>query len=81
MLASTVSRLKATSKPAAFAAYVFTIVIGIVCITSFLAMLYLNIKHPDRDTSTLLNVFLTTIGYIVGILTGIFGLDKPDSNE
>jgi hypothetical protein len=55
-------------------ALAFSLVIALVCVASFVALAVAKIRQPDADVSVFLNVFLTTLGYVGGALTGLLGL-------
>lgn len=41
-------------------------------------MVYFRVKEPQADISLWVNVFLTCLGYIVEILTGLLGIPTPN---
>ena len=52
----------------------FSLVIALICLISFGALVVVKVLHPDADVGVFLNVFLTTLGYVGGALTGLLGL-------
>ena len=55
----------------------FSALVGIAFLGSLGAMAYFRHRDSNADISTWVNVFLTCLGYIVGILTGLLGLPIP----
>ena len=49
----------------------FTALVAIAFLVSLIAMIF------HKNTSLWLNIFLTCLGYIVGILTGLLGVPLP----
>ena len=49
----------------------FSTLVGIAFLVSLGSMVYFRIKPPQDDIGLWVNVFLTCLGYIVGILTGL----------
>lgn len=56
---------------------VFSILVAVAFLVSLGAMLYFRFKDPKADIALWLNMFFTTLGYVVGILTGLLGIPKP----
>jgi hypothetical protein len=54
----------------------FAVVVGLVCPVSFGALVLIKVMNPEADVGVFLNIFLTSLGYIVGILTGLLGLKE-----
>jgi hypothetical protein len=52
----------------------FALIVGLVCVLSFGGLFYLKLARPAEDVGLFLNIFLSSLGYIVGILTGILGI-------
>jgi len=52
----------------------FSLVIALICVASFVALAFVKVRHPEADVGVFLNVFLTTLGYVGGALTGLLGL-------
>ena len=44
------------------------------CMGSLAVLIYVKVKSPQANSGAVENVFLTTMGYMVGILTGLLGL-------
>jgi hypothetical protein len=61
-------------RPRTVIALVFAVIIALVCVASFVALVVLRFRNPEADVELFLNIFLTSLGYIVGILTGLLGL-------
>lgn len=55
----------------------FSILVGLAFLVSLGMLVYLKVKTPGADISLFVNVFLTCLGYIVGILTGLLGIPQP----
>jgi xanthosine utilization system XapX-like protein len=55
----------------------FSILVGIAFLASLGSMIYFKVTDPTADIALWVNVFLTCLGYIVGILTGLLGLPAP----
>jgi uncharacterized membrane protein YqaE (UPF0057 family) len=60
-----------------YVALVFSGIVALAFLFSLFAMFYLRLKTPGSDISTWLNICLTCLGYIVGILAGLFGIAPP----
>jgi hypothetical protein len=73
-LNSLVTSLGIPVKPRTTIAVGFALIIGIVCLVSFAGLVYLKLARPTDDVGLFLNIFLSSLGYIVGILTGILGI-------
>ncbi len=61
-------------KPRTIIAVGFASIVGLVCLLSFGGLFYLKLVRPTEDAGLFLNIFLSSLGYIVGILTGILGI-------
>jgi uncharacterized membrane protein YfcA len=59
----------------------FSGLVGIALLVSLGSMVYFKVKAPDADIGIWLNVFLTCLGYVVGILTGLLGIPAVTSNQ
>ncbi len=55
----------------------FSSLVGIAFLVSLGCMVYFRAKEPNADISLWVNVFLTCLGYTVGILTGLLGIPTP----
>lgn len=55
----------------------FSAIVALAFLFSLFAMFFLRLKNPTADISVWLNIALTCLGYIVGILAGLFGLPAP----
>ncbi len=55
----------------------FSALVGIAFLVSLIAMIIFKLRNGDADISIWLNVFLTCLGYVVGILSGLLGLPVP----
>ncbi len=60
-----------------YVALIFSAIVAVAFLFSLFAMFYLRLKNPQADVSTWLNICLTCLGYIVGILAGLFGIAPP----
>lgn len=56
----------------------FSALVGLAFVVSLGSMVYFKVKMPEADIGLWLNVFLTCLGYIVGILTGLLGIPAPN---
>lgn len=61
-------------RPKTLIAIGFALIVGLVCLLSFGGLFYLKLARPTEDAGLFLNTFLSSLGYIVGILTGILGI-------
>ena len=52
----------------------FSLVIALICVASFVALVVVKVRNADADVGVFQNVFLTTLGYVGGVLTGLLGL-------
>ncbi len=59
----------------------FSGLVGVAMLVSLGSMVYFKIKAPDADIGIWLNVFLTCLGYVVGILTGLLGIPVSAANQ
>jgi uncharacterized membrane protein YfcA len=59
----------------------FSILVGVALLVSLGCMVYFKVRTPDADIGVWLNVFLTCLGYVVGILTGLLGVPSPTPNH
>ncbi len=59
----------------------FSGLVGIALLVSLSCMVYFKVKTSDADIGIWLNVFLTCLGYVVGILTGLLGIPAVASNQ
>jgi hypothetical protein len=55
----------------------FSCLVAIAFLASLVAMIYFRIKDKTADIGMWLNVFLTCLGYVIGILTGLLGIPIP----
>jgi len=55
----------------------FSSLVGMAFLVSLGSMVYFRLKDPKADISLWVNVFLTCLGYVVGILTGLLGIPAP----
>lgn len=74
MLATALTMLSIPVRPRTIIALGFALIIALVCVVSFGALVVVKILHPEAEVDIFLNIFLTSLGYIVGILTGLLGL-------
>lgn len=72
-----VATLPLMEKIRAYIVILFSMLVGIAFVTSLGSMVYFRLVAPDSDIGLWLNVFLTCLGYIVGILTGLLGIPAP----
>jgi hypothetical protein len=70
----TLSELGIPVRPRTIIAVGFALIVGLVCLLSFGGLFYLKLARPAEDAGLFLNIFLSSLGYIVGILTGILGI-------
>jgi uncharacterized membrane protein YfcA len=56
---------------------VFSCLVGIAFLVSLLAMVWFRLRDKAADIGPWLNLFLTCLGYIIGILTGLLGIPVP----
>jgi hypothetical protein len=59
----------------------FSGLVGVALLVSLGCMVYFKVKAPDADIGIWVNVFLTCLGYVVGILTGLLGIPAVASNQ
>ena len=71
---SPVSTLPLIETIKAYIVAAFSTLVGIAFLASLGSMIYLKVKEPTPDIGLWVNVFLTCLGYIVGILTGLLGV-------
>jgi hypothetical protein len=74
ILTSLVTSLGLPVKTKTLIALGFSLVIALICVASFVALAVVKVSHPEADVGVFLNVFLTTLGYVGGALTGLLGL-------
>ena len=55
----------------------FSILVGVAFLTSLGSMIYFRVADSKADIGLWVNIFLTCLGYIVGILTGLLGIPGP----
>ena len=73
-LSNIVASIGIPVKPRTVIAIGFAMIVGLVCVLSFGGLFYLKLARPAEDAGLFLNIFLSSLGYIVGILTGILGI-------
>ncbi len=73
----TISTLSLMDRIRAYIVMTFSGLVAIAFLASLGSMIYFRFKQPDADIGLWLNVFLTCLGYIVGILTGLLGIPTP----
>jgi len=74
VLGSIVASIGIPVRPRTLIAIGFALIVGLVCLLSFGGLFYLKLVRPADDAGIFLNIFLSSLGYIVGILTGILGI-------
>lgn len=74
ILSLTLASMGIPVRPRTLIAVGFALIVGLVCLLSFGGLFYLKIARPTEDAGLFLNIFLSSLGYIVGILTGILGI-------
>lgn len=72
-----ITKLPMMDRIRAYIVVAFSGLVGIAFLASLGSMIYFKFKQPDADIGLWLNVFLTCLGYIVGILTGLLGIPTP----
>ncbi|MBI2957103.1 MAG: hypothetical protein HYY26_07320 [Acidobacteria bacterium] len=72
-----VHTLPPMEKVKTYVALIFSGLVALAFVFSMFAMFYLKLKNPEADVSNWLTIFLTCLGYIVGILAGLFGIALP----
>jgi len=60
-----------------FVAIAFSAVVALALAFSLFSMFYLRLKNPQADIAMWLDISLACLGYIVGILAGLFGVPPP----
>ncbi len=60
-----------------FVAFGFSAVVALALAFSLFAMFYLRFKNPQADIAVWSDISLACLGYIVGILAGLFGVPPP----
>ena len=55
----------------------FSALMAIAFLVSLVAMIIFKLRDGDADIAIWVNVFLTCLGYVVGILSGLLGLPVP----
>ena len=73
-----ITTLPLIDKIKAYIVGAFSMLVGIAFLASLGSMIYFKVKNSDTDISLWVNVFLTCLGYIVGILTGLLGIPTPN---
>ncbi len=73
--------LPPTEKVRAYIVVWFSGLVGVALLVSLGCMVYFKVKSPDADIGIWVNVFLTCLGYVVGILTGLLGVPAVASNQ
>jgi hypothetical protein len=66
-----------TSYNPVFLAAGFSVVVALAFAFSLFSMFYLRLKNPQADIGVWLNISLACLGYIIGILAGLFGVAPP----
>ena len=69
--------LSAMEKVKTYVALGFSGIVAFAFLFCLFAMFYLRLKSPQADIGIWLNIGLTCLGYIVGILAGLFGIAPP----
>jgi uncharacterized membrane protein YfcA len=69
-----IESLPPMDKIKAIVALVFSGLVAIAFVVSLIAMLWFKGHDPTSDITLWVNVFLTCLGYVVGILSGLFGI-------
>jgi len=72
-----VATLPPLDKVKAYIVAAFSALVAIAFLASLGSMIYFRLKEPGADIALWVNVFLTCLGYIVGILTGLLGIPTP----
>ena len=72
-----ITTLPLIDKIKAYIVAAFSVLVGIAFLASLGSMIYFKVKEPSADIGLWVNVFLTCLGYIVGILTGLLGIPTP----
>ena len=72
------SRLPPLDRVKAYIVAGFSTLVGIAFLVSLGSMVYFRVKETQADIGLWMNVFLTCLGYIVGILTGLLGIPTPN---
>lgn len=75
---ASVSVLPLLDKAKAYIVVGFSSLVGIAFLVSLASMVYFKAKNPQADIGLWVNVFLTCLGYVVGILTGLLGIPAPN---
>lgn len=73
-----VSLLPPLDRVKAYIIAAFSSLVGLTFLVSLGMMVYLRLKEPQVDIGLWVNVFLTCLGYMVGILTGLLGIPTPN---
>ncbi|MFX0194914.1 MAG: hypothetical protein ACFFCW_02235 [Candidatus Hodarchaeota archaeon] len=76
MIETILASMGIPTKPRTIIAIVFALIVALVCVISFGALIIVKIRNPSSEVDIFLNIFLTSLGYIVGILTGLLGLKE-----
>jgi hypothetical protein len=74
MMTTIIAAMGLPQKPRTLIAVGFALLIAVVCALSLVAMFVLRMKEPAADVAAFQAVFLATLGYVAGILTGLLGL-------
>ncbi len=72
-----ITKLPLIDRIKAYIVGAFSVLVGIAFLATLGSMIYFKAKDPNADIGLWLNVFLTCLGYIVGILTGLLGIPTP----
>jgi hypothetical protein len=56
---------------------VFSTVVALAFAFSLFAMFYLPLKNPQAHIAVWFEISLASLGYIVGMLAGLFGIPLP----
>lgn len=78
LLLTTMSSLPSMERAKVYIVVAFSTLVGLAFIVSLGCMVYFKVTTPQADIGLWLNVFLTCLGYIVGILTGLLGIPTPN---
>ena len=75
MLERTLTWMGLPVNPKTLIILVYALVVAAVCIVSFGSLVFIKLRNPMADVDIFLNIFLTSLGNMVGILTGLLGLN------
>ena len=79
-----ISHFTTMDKIKVYIVFGFSILVGLAFVAALGMMIYSAVKEPPSDSGIWLNIFLTCLGYIVGILTGLLGIPSvppPSSGQ